>query len=462
MQAFGFRPNPKAFFLVRDVSEGAAVPIVIRNGRVVDPSQHLDAVADVLIDNGKIVDIGESLQVSGGADEIDATAMIVTPGLIDVHAHLRDPGFTAKETLVSGALAALRGGFTSVCCMPNTNPPLDRADRIADIVSRAADLPVRIFPIGTITMNRAGDALADLQAMADAGAIGFSDDGDSARNSQAMREALAWSAESGLPIMVHCEDWTLINGGVMHEGEVSRELGLQGIPAAAEEITLNRDIELARVTGGWLHALHVSTARGRDLVHRAKLDGVKVTAEVMPHHLLLTDEWVAGRRSFVDGQSFDDVPGPDPNAKVNPPLRTADDARALLGGLLDGTFDIIATDHAPHAPSDKPSDLTKAASGMIGFELAVPLLFELVRDGRLPLPLLVDLLSMRPARLFNLPGGSLTPGSVADVTVIDPDARWVVDGSTILSKSKNTPLLGINLQGQVSMTMVEGVIRYRA
>ncbi len=438
------------------------MPVVIRNGRVVDPSQDLDAVADVLVDDGKIVDLGENLSAPEGAEEIDATALIVTPGLIDVHAHLRDPGFTAKETLVSGAMSALRGGFTSVCCMPNTNPPLDTADRVADIVSRAADLPVRIFPIGTITVNRAGEALADLQAMADAGAIGFSDDGDSTRNSQAMREALAWSAQSGIPVMVHCEDWTLVTGGVMNEGDVSRELGLPGIPAAAEEIILHRDIELARITGGWLHALHVSTARGRDLVRQAKFDGVHVTAEVMPHHLLMTDEWVAGRRSFVDGPSFDDVPGPDPNAKVNPPLRTADDARALLAGLIDGTFDIIATDHAPHARRDKPAELTQAASGMIGFELAVPLLLQLVRDGRLSLSLLVDLLSTRPARLFNLPGGSLVPGSVADITVIDPDSRWTVDGSTIISKSKNTPLLGINLQGQVSMTMVEGVIRYRA
>ncbi len=298
--------------------------------------------------------------------------------------------------------------------------------------------------------------------MSDAGAIGFSDDGDSTRNSQAMREALEWSAKHGKPIMVHCEDWSLINGGVMNEGDVSRELGLPGIPAAAEEIILNRDIELARITGGWLHALHVSTARGRDLVRRARLDGVHVTAEVMPHHLLMTDDWVAGRRSFVDGRAFDDVSGPDPNAKVNPPLRTEEDARALLAGLIDGTFDIIATDHAPHALSDKPSDLRKAASGMIGLELAVPMLLELVRDNRLSMSLLVDLLSTRPAQIFNLPGGTLRPGSVADITLIDPESRWTVDGSTIVSRSQNTPLLGVTLCGQVSITMVEGEIRYRA
>jgi dihydroorotase len=260
--------------------------------------------------------------------------------------------------------------------------------------------------------------------------------------------------------MVHCEDWSLINGGVMHEGAVSHELGLPGLPSAAEEIIINRDIELSRITGGWLHVLHVSTARGRELVRRAKLDGLRVTGEVMPHHLLLTDEWVAGRRRFVGSQ--EETAGPDPNAKVNPPLRTKADARALLAGLIDGTFDIIATDHAPHALADKPSDLRQAASGMIGFEVAVPLLLQLVRDGRLSMTLLVDLLSTRPAQLFNLPGGTLRPGSVADLTLIDPNREWTVDESSLVSRSKNTPLLGMTLRGQVSLTMVEGEVRYRA
>ncbi len=436
--------------------------IVIRNGRVVDPSQDLDGVADVLIDDGRVVDVGQHIEAPSGAEVIDASGLIVTPGFVDVHVHLRDPGFPAKETLASGAQAALRGGFTTICCMPNTNPPLDRAVRVADIISRSRDLPVRIYPIGTISIGRAGEELADLESMAQAGAIGFSDDGDSTRNSQAMREALEWSADSGRPIMVHCEDWSLIHGGVMHEGAVSRELGLPGIPAAAEEIILNRDIELARITGGWLHALHVSTARGLNLIHRAKLDGVHVTAEAMPHHLLMTDEWVAGRRSFVDGPSFAPRPSPDPNAKVNPPLRTLEDARALLAGLHDGTFDIIATDHAPHALPDKPSDMSRAASGMSGLELAIPMLMQLVRDGRLSISLLVDLLSTRPAQLFSLPGGTLRPGVVADLTIIDPNREWMVDEASIVSKSKNTPLLGITMQGQVALTMVEGEIRYRA
>ncbi|MGA7670252.1 MAG: dihydroorotase, partial [Nitrolancea sp.] len=309
-------------------------------------------------------------------------------------------------------------------------------------------------------IGRTGEVVAPLQEMSDAGAIGFSDDGDSTRNSQAMREALEWSESSGEPIMVHCEDWSLINGGVMHEGAVSRELGLPGIPAAAEEIILNRDVELARITGGWLHALHVSTARGVRLIRRAKNEGVLVTAEAMPHHLLMTDEWVAGRRSFVDGPSFGSRPSPDPLAKVNPPLRTADDARALLSGVIDGTIDIIATDHAPHAAADKSDDLTKAASGMLGLEVSVPMLMELVRSDRLTLSLLVDLLSCKPARLFNLPGGTLRPGSVADLTIIDPDREWTVSEDTIVSKSKNTPLLGATLRGQAMLTMVEGEIRF--
>jgi dihydroorotase len=436
--------------------------IIFRNGRVVDPSQDLDAVDDLCVEGGRVVAIGAELAAPVGAEIVDASGLILTPGLVDVHTHLRDPGFPAKETLETGAAAALHGGFTTICCMPNTNPPLDRAERIADIVERARYLPVRLYPLGSITVGRGLETLADLEGMAQAGAVGFSDDGESTRNAQAMREALEWSAGSGVPIMVHCEDWSLINGGVMHEGAVSRELGLPGLPAAAEEIIINRDIELARITGGWLHVLHVSTARGRELVRRAKLDGLRVTGEVMPHHLLLTDEWVAGGRRLVGSDKLSSGPCPDPNAKVNPPLRTEADAQALLAGLIDGTFDVIATDHAPHALADKPNDLRQAASGMIGFEVAVPLLLELVRDGRLSMSLLVDLLSTRPAQFFHLSGGTLRPGSVADLTLIDPNRDWIVDESSLASRSKNTPLLGMTLRGRVSLTMVEGEIRYRA
>ncbi|MBX6341407.1 MAG: dihydroorotase, partial [Thermomicrobiaceae bacterium] len=347
-------------------------------------------------------------------------------------------------------------------CMPNTTPPLDTPERVADVVARAKGLPARIYPIGAISIGRKGEALADLDGMAAAGAIGFSDDGDSTRSSLVMRRALEWSARGGRPIMVHCEDWTLLDGGVMHEGAVSRELGLPGIPAAAEEIILARDIELARLTGGWLHALHVSTARGRDLVRAAKREGLRVTAEVMPHHLLMTDEWVAGRRRFVG--SLEEVPGPrpDPNAKVNPPLRTEADARALLEGLRDGTFDIVATDHAPHATEDKPGDLRRAAFGMIGLEFALPLMLQLVARSEIGLSRMVEWLSTAPAALLGLPGGTLRPGAVADVVLFDPESVWTVTEASIVSKSKNTPLLGMTLRGAVTLTLVGGEVRYRA
>ncbi|HET7036512.1 MAG TPA: dihydroorotase [Thermomicrobiaceae bacterium] len=435
--------------------------LFIQGGRVIDPEQGLDEVADILVSGDRIAAVGPSLTRPGGVDKLNAHGMLVMPGLVDVHAHLRDPGFTAKETLETGAQSALKGGFTTVCCMPNTDPALDTPERVADIVTRARELPLRLFPLGAISLERRGEELADLAGMTEAGAVGFSDDGDSTRSSQVMREALAWSKDSGKPIMVHCEDWTLINGGVMHEGAVSRELGLPGIPAAAEEIITNRDIELARLTGGWLHVLHVSTALGRDLVRRAKEQGVPVTAEVMPHHLLLTDEWVAGRRRFVGDERVYRTVCPDPNAKVNPPLRGEADARALLAGLREGTFDILATDHAPHAPEDKSDDLLRAANGMIGFELALPLLLRLVRAGDLSLLMLVDLLSTRPARLFGLPGGRLRPGSPADLIVVDPEQEWNVNETTIASKSKNTPLLGMTVQGKVRLTMVNGEVRYR-
>jgi dihydroorotase len=434
--------------------------ILIRGGRVVDPVQGIDENCDVRLRDGEVEEIGGNLGENGVDRVIDASGKIVTPGLIDVHVHFRDPGFTEKETLETGARSAVAGGFTTVCCMPNTSPTLDTPNRVRDIVERSKSLPARVRPIGAISLGRAGEELADLRGMAEAGAIGFSDDGDSTKSSLVMRRALELTDELNLPIMVHCEDWTLINGGAINEGPISKELGLPGLTAACEEIIINRDIELARLTGGWLHVLHVTTERGRDLVRDAVRSGLRVTAEVMPHHLLMTDEWVAGRRKMVG--TDDVVPGPssDPNAKVNPPLRTEQDANALLEGVLDGTFEILATDHAPHAPSDKPDDLTKAASGMIGLEVALPLLLELVRQERLPLTTMVERLTSAPARIFNLDGGTLKAGSVADVTIIDPEQAWTIDESTIVSKSKNTPLLGMTVQGRAVTTIVGGEVVY--
>ncbi len=438
------------------------VAVLIRGGRVVDPSQRIDRQADVLITGDRITEIGASVQAPEGVAIIDAGGLVVAPAFIDAHVHLRDPGFPKKETLETGARAALRGGYASICCMPNTNPALDNAERIADIVERARSLPVRVFPVGAISVGRRGETVADLEGMAAAGAVGFSDDGDSTRSGRVMRDALERAASLGRRVMVHCDEWTLAAGGVMNEGAVSHDLGLPGTPAAAEEIIIARDIELARLTGGRLHIQHVSTARGRALVHQAKRDGLDVSAEVTPHHLLMTEEWVAGRRRFAGEREIVPGPCPDPNARVNPPLRTERDAMTLLAGLVDGTFDIVATDHAPHAVGDKPDDLALAAPGMIGLELALPLMLRLVRSGRLSLPVLIEAMSTRPARIFGLPGGTLRPGNPADVVVFDPDARWVVDGRTIVSRSKNTPLTGMTMTGAVIWTIVGGEVRYHA
>jgi dihydroorotase len=432
--------------------------ILIRGGRLIDPVQSIDDIRDIRLSGGKVEAIGDDLSADGVDRVIEASGKIVTPGLIDVHVHFRDPGFTAKETLETGARSAAAAGFTTVCCMPNTSPALDTPERIQDIVERSKNLPTRIHPIGTISIGRAGEELADLRGMAKAGAIGFSDDGDSTKSSLVMRRALELSCELNLPIMVHCEDWTLINGGAINEGPISEELGLPGLTAACEEIIIGRDIELARLTGGWLHVLHVTTERGRDLVRDAVRSGLRVTAEVMPHHLLMTDDWVAGRRKLIGTDDIVPGPSPDPNAKVNPPLRTERDANALLEGVLDGTFEILATDHAPHAPSDKPEDVTKAASGMIGLEVALPLLLELVRQGRLPLTTMIERLTAAPARIFNLDGGTLKVGTVADVTIIDPEDTWTVEESVIASKSKNTPLLGMTVKGRAVATILGGEV----
>lgn len=418
-------------------------------------------MGDLLVRDGTVCALAETVPPPTDALVIDATGLIVAPAFVDVHVHLRDPGYPEKETLETGAVAAAAGGFATVCCMPNTDPPLDTPERVRALVERARGLPVRIFPIGAISRGRRGDELADLAGMAEAGAVGFSDDGDSTRSAAVMRRALEASRALGRPIMVHCEDWTLTAGGAVHEGPVAQRLGLPGIPAAAEEIILARDLELARLTGGWLHVLHLTTARGLALVRRAKREGVWVTVEVTPHHLLLTDGWVAGIRRFAGEDEVLD-PGPclDPNAKVNPPLRPETDALTLRAGLRDETIDVVATDHAPHHERDKPADLERAAFGMIGLELALPLLLRLVRSGWLTLGELVDVLSCRPAALFGLPGGTLRPGSPADVTVFDPEVPWQVTRAALRSRSANTPLLGLTLHGRVCLTIVGGKVVY--
>lgn len=428
---------------------------LIQGGRVIDPGADLDTQADVLIEDGKIVAVGEQLDCPDAGRVIDASGLIVSPGWIDAHVHLRDPGFTHKEDLASGAAAAAAGGFVRMCCMPNTEPALDTPDRVAGIIERAASTSVHVHPIGTITVGRKLEDIAPLREMAVAGAIGFSDDGESTKSEDTMREAFQISAEINRPIMVHCEDPELI-GGSLHQGMVSAEIGDPGIPAEAEERYIERDISLAEETGGWLHVLHVSTKRGADMVRSAKQRGVRVTAEVMPHHLTLTDEWVAGRQRFAGGELIRDLGRVDPNAKVNPPLRPEADALALIDHLHEGTFDFIATDHAPHAESEKQAGLERAPFGMSGLELAIPTMNELIMRGVLTWPQVIEFFTSKPAATLRLPGGTLQPEQAADITLIDPTQKWTVSAETLRTRSKNTPLLGFEMTGRAVMTIIGG------
>ncbi len=434
--------------------------ILLHGGRVIDPSSGMDQVADVLVHDGIIVAADAQLGDIDVDRRLDVTGLIVTPGWIDAHVHLRDPGFTYKEDLQSGAAAALAGGFVRVCCMPNTSPPLDSPESIRVIVERGQQTGVHIHPIGTISIGRAGLEIAPLEELAAAGAIGFSDDGDSTRSEDVMREALRLSSRLNVPIMVHCEDPEMARGGSMHRGRVSAEIGDPGIPAEAEDSYTARDIRLAEETGGWLHVLHVSTVRSAQMIADAKRRGVRVTAEVMPHHLTLTDEWVAGRRRFAGEQEVDDLGRIDTNAKVNPPLRSEEDALGLMAFVLDGTFDFIATDHAPHAKRDKPETLASAAFGMSGLELAIPTMALLVRAGKLSWPQVVDLFTAAPARVLHLDGGTLEVGRAADITVIDPARSWTVTEDSLRSRSKNTPFLGMTMQGRAVLTLVSGEVRH--
>jgi dihydroorotase len=438
--------------------------LLIRGGRILDPANGIDQVGDLLIRDGKIAAVGNRLD-AGDADVFDADGLVVTPGLIDLHVHFRTPGFEQKETIASGTAAAAAGGFTAVCCMPNTRPALDSVEVLHALNETIArDGSVRVFPIATITKSRASEEAVDFDALADAGAIGFSDDGDSTRDSKLMRAALEASVRLDRPVMVHCEDWTLADGA-MNEGDVSRSLGIKGIPPEAEEIIIARDLLLASLTGGWLHVCHVSTARGAEMIRQAKAAGVHVTAEVMPHHLVMSDDWVAGDRTLYNTQEPPGAPGTpaDPNTKVNPPLRPVRDTEGLLAALQGGIFDIIATDHAPHAaPEKQGSTFEKAAMGMSGLELALPTMLALVRAGHLALEDVIRRLTIEPARLLRMPLGTLSAGAVADVCVFDPEERWQVTPETLKTKSPNTPLLGMTLQGRVRLTLVDGEVRHHA
>ncbi|HVR88918.1 MAG TPA: dihydroorotase [Candidatus Limnocylindria bacterium] len=384
-----------------------------------------------------------------------ARGLIAVPGFIDLHAHLREPGFEDSETVATGARAALAGGFTTICAMPNTEPAIDAPGLVAELVARgAAAKAARVLPIAAITRGRRGTELADLVELAEAGAVAFSDDGAPVSDAQLFRSALEYSRSAGRPLFEHSQDLALSGAGVMHEGEVSARLGLPGMPAAAEETAIARDISLAKLSGGRLHLSHVSTAGSVELVRRAKAEGIAITAEVTPHHLALTDAWVAGSRTFA-WQDDDGVRATPyhSSTKVNPPLRPAADVRACWAGLMDGTIDAIATDHAPHASVKKDVEFQDAAFGISGFETAVPLLLAGVAAGWGTLERVIEGLTTGPAGVL----GIAVPAN--DLVVIDPRATWTVGSSTLRSLGKNTPLLGRTLTGQVVTVVVEGAVR---
>jgi dihydroorotase len=423
--------------------------LLIKHARVVDPSQRLDAGLDILIVDGKIARLAERIN-DGKAEVLDATRLIAAPGFIDLHVHLREPGYEYKETIASGSAAAVAGGFTAVCCMPNTQPVNDSAAVTEFIRSRAREADLcRVYPVGAVSKGLAGEELAEMGEMVRAGAVAFSDDGRPVANAYLMRRALEYSQLFGTPVVNHCEDPNLVAKGVMHEGVVATRLGLRGMPAAAEDVMVARDVILSEMTGGRVHIAHISTSGALDRVREAKGKGLPVTCEVTPHHLALTDEEVS-------------TTGYDTNTKMNPPLRSADHLEALIGGVGDGTVDCLATDHAPHHADEKMQEFDLAPFGIVGLETALPVTYDLlVRRRKLPLRLFVALWSTNPARVFGLPGGTLKPGSPADITLLDPETRLTVDPSRFRSLSRNTPFGGQKLRGWAAATIVGGRVVWR-
>jgi dihydroorotase len=422
---------------------------LIKGGRVVDPAQGLDDVRDVLVRDGRIIKVGPNLKAAPDCKELEATGKVVAPGFIDMHVHLREPGQEDKETIESGLRAAARGGFTAVCCMPNTDPPLDNPALIAYVLQKSRELNLsRLYPIANITKGGRGEEISEMVELAEAGAVAFSDDGRPVPNSRVMRQAMEYARLVNRPIVSHCEDLELTRGGQMNEGPYSYRWGLRGMPAAAEEIMVARDLRLAALTGGRLHLAHLSSRGSVELLRLARREGIPVTAEVTPHHLLLTEETVKGY---------------DTSAKVNPPLRGAEDTRALKQALAEGLLDAIASDHAPHTREEKEAEFEAAPFGISGLETVVPLVVTfLILPGIISWTRAVSLLSRQPAAILGLPGGSLTSGQAADITVIDPDLEMPVDPQQFQSRGKSTPFRGWRLRGWPLATMVGGnLVMYR-
>lgn len=430
--------------------------ILIKGGHIVDPSQGIDGIGDIFIQDGKITEIvlerknrkaekrKSFLTELPNFQVIDATGLYVVPGLVDMHCHLREPGFEHKETIKTGTLAAIKGGFTSVCCMPNTNPVNDNRTVTEFILRKAyAEGSCYVYPIGAITKGQSGEELAEMALMHEAGCVAFSDDGRPVINSLIMRRALEYSKAMGVPIISHCEDISLSEGGVMNEGRLSVELGLRGIPGIAEDIMVARDIMLSELTGGRLHIAHVSTEGSVRLIRQTKERGIRVTAETCPHYFTITEDAVKGYNT---------------NAKVNPPLRTKKDVEAIIEGLKDGTIDVIATDHAPHHRDEKLQEFDKSPFGISGVETALSLSLKLVHEGFLSMSKMVEKLALNPARILGIKAGTLKVGSSADITILDLNKDFKVDPEKFLSKGKNTPFEGWTLKGMPVITICKGKI----
>lgn len=419
---------------------------LISGGRIVDPASGRDEVADLLLEDGLIKRTGQGVKAARGVKTVDASGLLVVPGLIDMHCHLREPGFEYKETVASGCAAAVKGGITSVMCMANTDPVNDCASVTAHILAQASQAGLaRVYPIGAITKGMQGESLAEMGELAHSGCVAVSDDGRPVRSGGIMRRAIEYSAAFGLLVIDHAEDLSIAGEGVMHEGFVSTMLGLEGIPTAAALSQIARNIALVREFGGRIHIAHVSSRSGADLIRNAKAEGLSVTAETCPHFFTLDHEAVRGF---------------DTNAKVNPPLGTADDVEGIIESLADGTMDVIATDHAPHHRDEKDREFDLAAFGISGFETALALTLGLVHKGRLPLMEAIAKWTVNPAKIVGLPGGTLAEGAHADVTLLDTEAQWTVDPTLFLSKGKNTPFAGMKLKGEVANTFVGGRMVY--
>lgn len=423
--------------------------IAIINGHIIDPSQNLDGAGTIFVEDGIVKDIKPSAvgrQLSANCEIIDAKGMIVAPGFIDLHTHLREPGFEYREDIASGSRAAAAGGFTTILCMANTNPVNDNGAVTEMIVKRAREVGlVRVLPIGAVSKGLQGKELAEVGEMVTAGCVAISDDGRPVMSGKLMRHALEYAKSFNVPVITHAEDLTLSEGGCMHEGRVSTELGLCGIPAAAEESMIQRDILLAKLADHHLHVAHVSTARGIEMVRQAKKEKIPVTCEVTPHHLTLTDGTCLNFNT---------------QAKVNPPLRTAADCKALIAALNDGTVDAIATDHAPHSQDEKDIGFAHANCGMIGLEIALPVLLQLVSQKKLTMKRLIFLLTAGPAKVFGLKGGTLKKGMKADIVLFDPKGKNIINPEQFSSKSRNTPFANASMKGLVRYTLFEGKVVY--